>query len=261
VHFPFTYHATDDASYFVASSPISCSLQPPSCIPVATPLWISGQALAFPTHILCYRSCIIHTLLHYVRCHALQHMHTGSNTIMELRPCGDISSSSRHGIGSRQVQVEDCVVLLGQATSQTQVRYAQRLCGYGTQCACKDSQHSEGILPHTVLNCMEQAIRQTQIWYAPRLCGYGTQCACTHSQHSSGYFAPHSAQLHGAGNQTDTDLVCTKALWVWDAMCLHRLTSFRGLCGYVTQCACRDSQHSGGVSYTPHPVIGCKEAT
>ena len=46
-------------------------------------------------------------------------MHTGSNTIVKLRPCSDISSSSWHSVGSRQVQVEDCVVLLGQATSQT----------------------------------------------------------------------------------------------------------------------------------------------
>ncbi len=58
-----------------------------------------------------------------------------------------------------------------------------------------------------------------------------------------GYFAPHSAQLHGAGDQTDTDLVCTKALWVWDAMCLHTLTAFkRVFC--PTQCSTAWSRQS-----------------
>ncbi len=90
-----------------------------------------------------------YTLLHHVGCHAVRSlfMHTGSNTIVKLRPGSDISSSSWHGVGSRQVQVEDCIMLLGQATSQTQVRYAQRLCGYGTQRACTDSQRSGGVFP------------------------------------------------------------------------------------------------------------------
>ena len=85
-----------------------------------------------------------------MRCHALQHSlstHTSSNSIVKFWPGCNISSSSRNSVGSRQVQVEDCVVLLGQATSQAQIWYAQRLCGYGTQCACTDSQHSGSASP------------------------------------------------------------------------------------------------------------------
>ncbi|KAA6422517.1 MAG: hypothetical protein FRX49_07378 [Trebouxia sp. A1-2] len=43
--------------------------------------------------------------------------------------------------------IQDYCYRARQATSQAQIWYAQRLCGYGTQCACTDSQHSGSASP------------------------------------------------------------------------------------------------------------------
>lgn len=70
--------------------------------------------------------------------------HPRRHPIVELGPGSHIGSSTRHSIGGRQVQIEDCIVLLGQATGQAQVWDAQRLCGDGTQGACKTQERCQG---------------------------------------------------------------------------------------------------------------------
>jgi len=156
-----------------------------TCIPAATPLWNSGHAVtsaAAPgTALAADRSKLKTALCCWGRRPARHRsgMHNGSVGMGRNVP------AKTHSI-QRVFCPTQCSTAWSRRSDRHRSGMHQGSVGMGRNVPAHTHSIQAGILPHTVLDCMEQAIRQTQIWYAPRLCGYGTQCACTDSHHSGG---------------------------------------------------------------------------